>query len=170
MTVKSGGEKTRTVVVTVGNEFRGDDAAGIVFGRLIAGRIDSPVIEAGDAPENACSEIVRHDPDLIVIVDAMDFGGEPGDCIYTAYSGLNNLSVSTHGSLNLFAMYLKTATSADVRILGIQPGSLGMEAAMSDDVLRAVEAIAGRVAAAGGFDGEFEGDSASVGRKAVSGT
>ncbi|MCD6308587.1 MAG: hydrogenase maturation protease [Candidatus Latescibacteria bacterium] len=170
MAAKTGGKKTRTVVVTVGNEFRGDDAAGIVFGRSVAGRIDSPVIEAGDAPENACSEIVRHDPDCIVIVDAMDFGGEPGGFVYTAYSGLDNLSISTHGSLNLFAMYLEKATSADIRILGIQPKSLDMEAAMSEEVLRAIDAIAGRVAAAGGFDGVFGDDHTSVRRKAVSGS
>jgi hydrogenase 3 maturation protease len=73
-------------------------------------------------PENYIETVARKHPDTILMMDATDFGGDPGEArlIYpekVAYSG-----VSTHaGSLRMLAEYLHERTHARIALLAIQP-------------------------------------------------
>ena len=118
--------KEKIVIVTLGNELRGDDGAGILFGNLVRGKIPLKVINGGDAPENYIGPISNECPETILVVDAMNFGGEPGDSALFSYKSLEKDSVSTHGSLKLFAEFLERITCARLLILGIQPERLGL--------------------------------------------
>jgi len=137
------------VIVTLGNDFRGDDGAGVLFGRLVSGRTDATVIEGGDTPENITGLIVDAKPGRIIIVDAMDFGGKPGESICVPGGKLEGAGISTHGSLKLFVEYVERETGAEVLVLGIQPESVGLGKEMSVRVFEAVSELARRLTETG---------------------
>ena len=128
----------KVVVVTLGNDLRGDDCAGILFGRLIKEHTHIKVINGGDAPENVTSLIVKSCPETIIIVDALNFGGKPGESICISSEELEGTGISTHGSLGLFVDYLKKTTCASIVILGFQPKSLGLGDVISPEVYEGV--------------------------------
>jgi hydrogenase maturation protease len=66
----------RVLVVGLGNEFRGDDAAGLLVARRLAGSAGVDVAEnSGDAAELLDK---WEGADLVIVVDAAATGGEPG--------------------------------------------------------------------------------------------
>ena len=130
------------VIVVMGNELRGDDRAGLFFGKLISKHTSIPVISGGDAPENSAGLIVEQCPETILIVDAMDFGGRPGEMMIISSEKLSKDSVSTHGSLHLFVEYLEKTTCARILVLGFQPKHLGLGEKMSPEVAECVRKTA----------------------------
>jgi hydrogenase maturation protease len=122
----------RVCLLGIGNRFWKDDGVG----SYIAGSLKSSqefanqefasqeffVIDAGYIPENHLETVARKKPDTILMVDATDFGGIPGQVklLYpdkVAYSGL-----STHaGSLRMLAEYLHARTQASIALVAIQP-------------------------------------------------
>ena len=109
-------------VVGIGNRHWHDDGIGSYIAEALDDRPDMDVIDAGFIPENHLEEVATRHPDSILMVDATDFGGEPGQArlIYpekVSYSG-----VSTHaGSLRMLAEYMHQRTHAPVALLAIQP-------------------------------------------------
>ena len=129
------------VIVELGNELRGDDGAGILFGNLLSEQTSLNIVNGGDAPENYTGIIVEKSPDMILIVDAMDFGGKPGDIKLVAGENLEKDSTSTHGSLRLFVDYLEKMTGAHIIVLGFQPASTGLGEGISSEVSESVKKI-----------------------------
>ena len=134
--------KGNIVIVVLGNELRGDDGAGILFGNLIREHTSLTVISGGDAPENITGLVVKKCPDAILIIDAMDFGGKPGDIKLVSSERLEKDAVSTHGSLKLFVEYLEKMTGAQIQILGFQPRSLELGEEISPEVSESVRKMA----------------------------
>jgi len=133
--------------VTVGNEFRGDDGAGVMFGAMVRGVVPWRVIDGGDAPENITSLVVAYSPEVVLIADAMDFGGKPGDIMLAQGGDIAPGGISTHGTLMLFADYVARATSARVYVLGFQPERIGFDEPMSPAVEESVRRMADALAA-----------------------
>jgi hydrogenase 3 maturation protease len=135
------------VIVTLGNDLRGDDGAGILFGDLLSGsglngKPPLNIVRAGDTPENYTGIISGMQPDTILIADAMDFGGRPGDIMVAESDRLQKESSSTHGSLRLFTEFLHISTSAKIRILGFQPKSTALGSDISPTVYESVRKAA----------------------------
>lgn len=109
-------------IMGIGNRHWHDDGVGSYIAEVLDERPEMDVIDAGFIPENHLEEVAARHPDSILMVDATDFGGEPGQArlIYpekVAYSG-----VSTHaGSLRMLAEYMHARTHAPVALLAIQP-------------------------------------------------
>lgn len=109
-------------VMGIGDRHWHDNGIGSYIAEALEGRPDIDVIDAGFIPENHLEEIAGLHPDSILMVDATDFGGEPGQTrlIYpekVSYSG-----VSMHaGSLRMLAEYIHHRTHAPVALLAIQP-------------------------------------------------
>jgi len=130
------------IIITLGNKFRGDDGAGSLFGNIIRGHVPWEVFDGGDAPENITGLILKSCPETILIVDAMDFSGSPGDFKLVTSNDLGNFSISTHGALKPFVDYLKMMTGAKLHILGFQPKRLGLEYKISPEVSESVRKAA----------------------------
>lgn len=137
--------KGNVVIVVLGNELRSDDSAGILFGNIINEHTSLTVINGGDAPENITGLIVKKNPDMILIVDAMDFGGKPGDVKLVSSERLEKDAVSTHGSLKLFVEYLEKMTGAQIQILGFQPKNLELGEKISAEVSESVRKTAMKI-------------------------
>jgi len=136
----------RVCVVGIGNPLAGDDGAGSAVAQALLGRVAAGVIDAGIAPENHLEPIVRHEPETILLVDAVDFGGEPGGVRLLDPSTLAAGGLSTHAtSLGMVHDYLRARCPARVLLLGIQPARLGVGEALSEAVASSVEAVASRL-------------------------
>jgi hydrogenase 3 maturation protease len=75
------------------------------------------------APENLTGEIRRFAPTHVVILDAADFGGAPGEAAVIEPADIRgNPSLSTHNlPLNVLTDYLSAQLACQVLIVGIQP-------------------------------------------------
>jgi hydrogenase 3 maturation protease len=137
-------------VLGVGSELRGDDAAGVVAVRALAERSTLTCLEGGTAPENYLEKIVALAPATVVIIDAADWGGAPGDVRVFRAAEAGGGAISTHAlSLDMIAVYLAERIGVEVMVVGIQPAGFGFGEPLSAPVRAAVERVAAALAAAG---------------------
>lgn len=119
----------------IGNRHWHDDGVGSYIAEALKPCTGFDSIDTGLSPENHLETVAGMHPDTILMVDATDFGGEPGQVrlIYpdkVAYS-----SVSTHaGSLRILAEYLSARTHAPVALLAIQPADTSDGDSLSPEV------------------------------------
>lgn len=130
-------------IVGMGNRLRGDDGVG----PEIIKRLNSPLpglllFDVGEAPENYLGKIVKQKPDIIILIDAVDFNAPPGTIKVMEKDDIKDESLSTHNvSLNLIAKYLNKETSADVFVLGIQPETTEFGREISRPVREGLEKV-----------------------------
>ncbi len=132
----------RTVVLCIGNIDRGDDGVGPYLALAIKGKVPCEVIDAGVAPENYTGVITKLKPEVIIIIDAIQFDGEAGEARLFSGEDLRVGKVSTHDvSPKLLIEYLKSSTNADIYLLGVKPKSNKLGEGLSDEVAKAVEGL-----------------------------
>lgn len=139
----------RVVIVGIGNELNGDDAAGVWVARKLqeaAGRVaDSPVliVEAGTAPENVTGALRKFAPALVLLIDAAQLNEPPGTIGWLDWRETTGISAVTHGlPLYVLAEYLVTEIGCEVALIGIQPRTNAFDAPLSPEVLLAVDEVA----------------------------
>jgi hydrogenase 3 maturation protease len=137
----------RVCVVGVGNRDRGDDAAGPRLVDLLRGRVGAPCLDAGACPENFLERMARERPDVVLVVDAADFGGAPGEARLVGPETVVNGGLSTHAaSLELLAEYVHARTAAVVQVLAVQAASMRPGRPLSAPVAESVDLLAGQLA------------------------
>ncbi len=143
------------VVVGIGQELNGDDAAGMAVARALskkqrAGSSDALrpvpfsllVVEAAHAPENCTGVIRRFTPDLVILVDAAAMGDAPGTVRWLSWQDTEGLAGSTHTlSPFVLARYLADELSCDVGLIGIQPQDVSFGAPVSAPVRRGIRSV-----------------------------
>ncbi len=145
----------RPAVVGIGQELRGDDAAGVLAVRILqSGAISTPqgraapegtlfLFEAGSLPEASAGPLRRFRPDWVIFIDAADMGEAPGTVRWIDPDQAGGFSGSTHTlPLSGFSAYLSSAIGCQVAILGIQPKHLDFDVPVSDEVLKSIKEIA----------------------------
>lgn len=137
----------RIAVLGVGHELRGDDAVGCHIVRVLQ---DVPwsgdkrwlLLEGGAAPENQTGALQRFAPDVVLMIDAAQMGEAPGTISLLRWQETGSVGFSTHAvSLSLVASYLVAELGCKVLLMGIEPASLALGAALSAPVASAVEEI-----------------------------
>lgn len=132
----------RVCLVGVGNRQRGDDGAGPRVIDLRDSAARGVWLDAGTAPENFLEPIARTKPDTVLIVDAVSFGGMPGECRLLDATSVDSPALSTHaGSLSLLSDYLSARTGAHIRLLAIQPERIDLGQGLSQPVEKSVTAL-----------------------------
>ncbi len=122
-------------ILGVGNRHRRDDGIGSLIAERLAGRLSGQAIDAGDVPENYLEKVARCRPDTVLVVDAVDFGGDPGEWRVLDPGALALGGLSSHAlSLRMAADYLSASTQARVALLAIQPADVGAGMELSDEV------------------------------------
>ena len=116
------------------------------MGPYIASRLKSNrkviVIDAGYTPENVIEQIIELKPKYILIIDAADFGGKPGEVKIINKEHIPETSLSTHSiSLKIIAAILREETNAAINFLGIQPKTVVMGEGLSAEVRKAADKI-----------------------------
>ena len=134
----------KKLVVTVGNEMMGDDAAGPLLARMIE-RLpldDWEVLDGGNAPENYVFKIREFKPEWVTIVDAADMSLECGEIRQIEKDDIGSLFLMTTHTLPL--TYLLEAIREfvpSVELIGIQPEVLAFGYPVSPRVEQAVQHI-----------------------------
>ena len=132
-------------VVGIGNELRGDDAAGVLVAEELkeSRRKKILAINGGPAPENFTGEIIRAKPTHVVFVDATWMELPPGEIRVVAPEAIDNASFSTHTlPVNVLISYLVQSIGCKVLTIGIQPLQTEFAAPMTREVKRAALDVA----------------------------
>src|SRR5512147_1099028 len=99
--------KGKVALVGVGNAMLGDDGAGPALIHLLEGRLEGwiPVflVDGGEAPEAYWGKITAYRPHAVLVIDAVDWGGDPGSVALLDKVDQKGHPCSTHRiPLNLF--------------------------------------------------------------------
>ncbi|MCM8779289.1 MAG: hydrogenase 3 maturation endopeptidase HyCI [Candidatus Omnitrophica bacterium] len=126
----------KAVILGIGNPLRGDDAFGSLFAEKILNKVRIKVYNGGSSPENILGKIISENPDTILLVDAVDFGGNYGEIILINVEGIETTNIFfTHNfSLHLVFDFLKENTQARIYLLAIQPKSINLGDKLSSEV------------------------------------
>jgi len=149
-----------TVVLGVGSELRGDDAAGILVARRLAqssaalvgagapegGSPRLVALEGHTAPESFAGKIIKLKPSHVLIVDAAQMGLEPGEWGMLGREELDKSITSTHLiPLTALAKHLEDECGCAVGFVGMQTGACGVAVGVSEPVQRAIDAISDKI-------------------------
>lgn len=123
----------------VGNVLKKDDGVGVYIAERIksGSRVRSLKVEMGI--ENYIGKINTLAPDILIIIDACDFGRYPGFLCLAKSSELMELTTNTH---NVSLRKLAELFDMPVYILGIQPADIGFGEGMDKRVTEAANRIA----------------------------
>ncbi|MGA7912886.1 MAG: hydrogenase maturation protease [Candidatus Dormiibacterota bacterium] len=140
---------TRTLVAGIGNELRGDDAAGLLAARAIrALRLDNVDVEENSDDVAALAEsMARHAE--VVVVDAVVSSAPPGTVRELNPDGsVTRGRSSSHGLGVSEALALARALGATphVRLIGIEGSQFALGSKPCTAVARAVRVVAERFA------------------------
>lgn len=132
-----------TVIVGIGNTLKADDAAGpLVCQKLRQANSSAELIDTGTAPENYIQPIIKKKPRNLIIIDAIDFGGSPGQIKIFRPEQLSSLVISTHAlSPRVFIDMIRAELDIDVHFIGIQPAQTTLGQPVSTEVSRAVQQL-----------------------------
>jgi len=138
--------KKRVLIIGVGNELKGDDGVGVYIARsLLASGYDKYVINTGIAPENFTSVIWKKSPEVIIIVDAVDFHKKPGSLLFENIENLSEVCyfISTHKlPIQLFSSVIKeTLKDVEIFLLGIQPKKTTLGSNLSEEVRESADKL-----------------------------
>lgn len=138
--------KKRVMIVGLGDRMKGDDGAGCLAAETLHKEIRKDnvrVINAENAVENYLGTIEKFKPDTVVIIDAADFGGKPGEIRIMEPEQLRETTTSTHTfSLPLIIHHIRSETGAECTVIGIQPKSTAFSEKLSQEVQKAVSLLA----------------------------
>ena len=136
-------EREKILFVGLGNEYRGDDGAGLVFLEEIKKNEEfasSNFIQAGRNPENHLLEIIRLKPQIVVFIDAAEYSEEPGTISFLSSKQINSLGISTHAfSIKLIEKFLLNEQQMEFRYLCIQPQSTKFREELSEAVSESIK-------------------------------
>jgi len=128
--------KGKVVILGIGNTMRSDDGVGSLLAGRIKDKVPFVVFDAGVSPENYLEKAIKEKPDTIVIIDAVDFGGRPGEfrVLETSDVKTTNLFTTHNASISLTINYLQSNLKVDIIILIIQPKSISFGDKLSQEV------------------------------------
>ena len=139
-----GNEIKIVVIMGVGQSLRGDDAVGPRVIELLESKKMSDVIliNAETVPENYVGKIAQYNPSHVLIVDAANFHGSPGETKLISKEEIGGQRISTHKlPLNISIHFIEDSTNASIIVLGIQPMSIGLGDPMTEPLEAAAVSV-----------------------------
>ncbi len=138
------GDRTprRVCFLGLGNPDYGDDAFGIRLAEELSAAGLANVVVAGTTPEKFIGRISEKKFDEVVLLDAVDFGAEPGDLVFLEAPEIKSRfpQISTHKiSLALLADLAEANGQTKSWLVGVQPESIKPGAPLSDAVRKTLE-------------------------------
>jgi hydrogenase 3 maturation protease len=112
-----------TLLITVGNSLRSDDAVGpYLADHLMLRHPGYRLLHVGQQPESMLDDAPPLNPKKIIILDAAEFQGLPGEIRMLSPEEIPQNALGTHTlSLSTLALTLRQTLGAEVHFLGIQP-------------------------------------------------
>lgn len=135
----------RVVLMGVGNPMRGDDGVGVaIIQRLQENPIPGVMLlNTETVPESYIGKVESHRPTHVLLVDAANFGGRPGDTRLIDSQHIGGQAVSTHSlPLTIFITYIEKSLGIKVLLLGVQPKTVAFGEGMTPELAEASKRIA----------------------------
>ncbi len=130
----------KILIVGVGSNYRKDDGVGNYIAESLKDVVIS--IPAEENPELYIEMIKALKPETVLIFDAADFDGVPGDVREIKENEIDNLTISTHTlPLSIFSHMLKMDTNIKVRIIGIKPENISYGKGLTESVKKSADNI-----------------------------
>ena len=140
----------KVLIVGVGNRMRADDAVGPLAIDKLKESMDLPqdwlLLDAEEVPENALGLVDKEKPDRVLLIDACDWGAEPGSVRIFSSDELLTLPIrilSTHGVPLSFwvKMTLIDHPELKIELLGIQAKNVGFNESLSAPITTVIGRI-----------------------------
>jgi len=133
----------KVIILGIGNTLRSDDGLGSILAGRIKDKVPFKVFDTGVTPENYLGKIIAEAPDTVLLIDAVDFGGEPGEFRILEQEELKTANLfSTHNaSLSLSINYLQKNLKVDIIILIVQPKNISFGGTLSPEVTESLNKI-----------------------------
>ncbi len=136
----------RVCIVGMGNTLLGDDGAGVVIVEALRGAGTNGrahLVNAEDIIESHAFEIADGDWDRIVVIDAVRFGGRPGDVMFGSFSEIGDLlnDYSTHKLSLRLSESIWRERGKETYLLGIEPESLDFGEGLSLAVQKSADTL-----------------------------
>ena len=131
-------------VVGVGHVMKGDDGAGPeLVAELVRRDFPLPCVDATEVPENYAGWVPKQELEAVLFVDAVDFGGEPGECRVVPFEHLMISASNTHRmSLHYTVMFLRDQWEGDAILVGVQPKDMTLGEGLSGEVASGIGRLA----------------------------
>lgn len=108
----------KKLFVGIGNVLKCDDGAGVYISNRIVPAGDICVLTVETSIENYIGKINSLDPDILILIDAVDMGASPGTVKTLSINQIQDMTFNTHNiSLARFSDFFKM----EIFIVGIQP-------------------------------------------------
>ncbi|MCD6418799.1 hydrogenase maturation protease [bacterium] len=132
-------------ILGIGNAIRGDDGFGTLLAQRLSEkfrntRLSTRIFIGGLAPENMMGKIAKINPEKLLILDAVVFGGKPGTTKIFSAEELSSPFTMTHGPTN-FSMMKLFLPNTEISVLAVRPKSVKLKDEMSDEVKSSLEEI-----------------------------
>ncbi len=132
----------RTVILGIGNPLQGDDAVGPSLVDFLQGRVEATLINAGEVPENYLSSIKASQPEVVLIIVALELGAEPGCLAIMDADRLRAIENFTRiPGLAFLAVTIQDGTGAEVILVGVQPEATAFAAELSTPVHNTLDSL-----------------------------
>lgn len=106
---------------------------------LSRGEYEMMLVEGGIAPEAFSGPLRRFGPDWVILIDAAAMDEEPGTTAWVDWRLADGLSATTHTMPpTMLAKFLIHELGCQVGLIGIQPACVEMDAALDENVVKAV--------------------------------
>lgn len=132
--------KSDCLIMCLGNLDRSDDGIGIYIGQSLGEK----VILAMNTPVNFLGNIVRRNPEVLVLIDAIDGQLDPGDItVSDSRIILDSGSLTTHYQefSNLQQFLQESGVDPIIRVIGIQVEDTTLYGKMTDEVKHAGDVV-----------------------------
>jgi len=141
----------KEVLLGIGNILNGDDGIGIYVAEKTSESLketeveskqansadterDFIIIDCGTTPENFTSIIKKHNPDMLILVDAAEMGLSPGSYRIIPPEKIDIMHFSTHNlPLSIFTSYVSEFCGKIV-LIGVQPDRMDVGTGLSSTV------------------------------------
>jgi hydrogenase 3 maturation protease len=126
------------ILLGIGNDLLGDDGVGPYISKNLN---DSAweTFDGGILPENLISPILRRNPYITILVDAVEMGLSTGTTRVIPVQYIHDLGVGSHQIPLTYLIGRLSAESRRVILIGIQPGSLIPDTMLSEPVKNAAD-------------------------------
>jgi len=140
----------RIVVCGIGNRLRGDDAVGpMVIDELQKKNPPETtmLLDCGLTPEGFAGKVISFEPDMIIIIDAVEMNRLPGEVADIPAEKIKAQLATTHKMpITLFIDYLqRSLPKAEIAFIGIQQSTTTFGEGMSNACKKAVLVTTGKV-------------------------
>ncbi|OFX83190.1 MAG: hypothetical protein A2W99_12800 [Bacteroidetes bacterium GWF2_33_16] len=128
----------KKLFVGIGNVLKSDDGIGVYISNQINETSEIQKLTVEVSIENYIGKINSLKPDLLILVDCVDFGKQAGYCELLAVEKIKDFTINTH---NISLKRVSELFEMPVLVLGIQPKKVDFGDMYTDDVLQTAEKI-----------------------------